>query len=70
MCDAMDEAQREKVRRFFAEALVRDPQDRSAFLNGVCGTDSRVIAEVESLLAHYSDAERSHFPGLAPDSDR
>ena len=66
--DAMDEAQQEKVQRFFAEALERDPQDRSAFLTGVCGTDSEVLVEVESLLAHHSAAERSRFPGQLPES--
>ena len=67
--DAMDEAQREMVRRLFIEALERDPLDRSDFLKGVCGADNEVFVEVESLLAHHREAEGSRFSWWYPGID-
>ena len=64
----MDEAQREMVRRLFIEALERDPQDRSAFLKGVCDADGEVMVEVESLLAHHRAAERARHSWRHPES--
>jgi serine/threonine-protein kinase len=41
-----------EIDRLFAAALERDPAERPAFLNDVCGGDQQLRAEVESLLAH------------------
>ena len=64
----MDKAQRETVQRLFVKALARDPLDRPAFLKGVCGTDSELRAEIESLLAHQSRAEQTRFLWSPPES--
>src|SRR5262249_3637487 len=42
----------QKIDSVLAEALGRDPEERSSFLDTACGDDSDLRREVESLLAH------------------
>jgi serine/threonine protein kinase/tetratricopeptide (TPR) repeat protein len=42
----------QEIDRIFAEALEREPGERAIFLDGACGGDEQLRAEVESLLAH------------------
>ena len=45
------------IKRIFAEALnLRTAEERAAYLNGACGDDAALRAEVESLLEAHEDA--------------
>jgi serine/threonine protein kinase/Tol biopolymer transport system component len=45
------------VRAIFTEAIGKEtPQEQAAYLNAACGSDSRLRAEVESLVAAHRDA--------------
>jgi serine/threonine-protein kinase len=46
----------ERAKDIIADALARPPESRGAFLDGVCGGDLELRAEVDSLLAHAVDA--------------
>ncbi|MHC4472392.1 MAG: WD40 domain-containing protein [Planctomycetota bacterium] len=46
----MSEPPRERVKEIHALALEKDPSERSAFLDSVCGEDHALREEVESLL--------------------
>ena len=46
----------EKVKGIVGDALDREPSRRIAFLDGVCGTNTTLRAEVESLVAAYEKA--------------
>ncbi len=47
------------VKSIFAEALEKtDAQEQAAYLEGVCGRDTALRAEVESLLISYDQAKR------------
>src|ERR1041384_525317 len=41
----------QKVEELFHAALARDSKERSAFLDGACGSDTALRREVDSLLA-------------------
>jgi serine/threonine protein kinase/Flp pilus assembly protein TadD len=50
----------------FAEALEkRDPQERAAFLDQVCGDDPALRAGVEALLSAYDEGEFLECPALS-----
>ena len=46
-----------KIKEIVGAALEREPSERPAFLNGVCGVDKSLRAEVESLLSAYESAD-------------
>ena len=46
-----------RIQTLFDEALGKDADKRSEFLNQACGDDRQLLAEVESLLAHFPSAE-------------
>ena len=48
-----------RVEEIVHAALERAPAERSAFVREACGNDERLRAEVESLLANASVAEKS-----------
>lgn len=48
----------QKVQRICHEALEHRPEARAQFLDDVCGPDSEIRREVESLLAVAEQAER------------
>jgi serine/threonine-protein kinase len=39
-----------QIKQVFGEALLREPSQRTAFLNEACGDDDDLRVEVESLL--------------------
>ena len=43
-----------RVREVFLQAVELDPNQRAAFVREVCGTDSRLRHEVETLLDHHA----------------
>lgn len=45
------------IGRLFDGALERAPEERAAWLEHACGADGGLRAEVEKLLANYSDSE-------------
>jgi serine/threonine protein kinase len=45
-----------KIKEIVAEALEREPSERSAFLDQACSQHGELRAEVESLLAAHADA--------------
>nr|MBA3442379.1 serine/threonine protein kinase [Pyrinomonadaceae bacterium] len=47
----------QRIGRLFDEALERAPEQRTAWLEQVCGKDAGLRAEVEKLLANHSDSE-------------
>ena len=47
----------QRVKELLNEALEREPEERAAFLEERCGTDSDLRSEVDSLLASYNDAD-------------
>jgi serine/threonine protein kinase/Tol biopolymer transport system component len=63
-----DATSRSRVRDLFSRALDLDPPLRDAFLREACGGDSRLYAEVSSLLAAHAEAgsvaEGSPFAAL------
>src|SRR5881296_28607 len=57
---------RSRVKHIFQAALERAPEERAPFLQATCAGDTRLRAEVESLLAAHRQA--GHFaerPALA-----
>ena len=54
----MDSGRWEDIDRLFHEALSVPSDERVAFLNAACGTNTLLRREVESLIAHESGAER------------
>jgi WD40 repeat protein/tRNA A-37 threonylcarbamoyl transferase component Bud32/tetratricopeptide (TPR) repeat protein len=57
----MDPDRSGQVYRLFEAALRCDPADRGALLDGGCGGDAEVRAEVERLLAEDERASRDRF---------
>src|SRR5262245_57553494 len=58
------------VKSIFGKALeLSTPEDRAAYLDQACGGDSRLRAEVESLLHAQADAA-SFFKAAIPPPDR
>src|SRR5262249_25655511 len=47
----------EQVEQLYHSALERDVSQRAAFLNAACAGDDSLRREVESLLAHQTEAE-------------
>ena len=47
----------EQVKEILASALERDPLQRSGFVREACGEDAALLADVESLLSHYDQAD-------------
>ena len=45
-----------KLKEAFAGALERSAEERHAYLDAVCGEDSSMRAELESLLAAYENS--------------
>jgi serine/threonine protein kinase len=52
----MSESTWERAKELFEAALERRPQERSAFLDGACGDNGRLRAEVDQLLSAHEDA--------------
>ncbi|MBA3357344.1 MAG: protein kinase [Pyrinomonadaceae bacterium] len=48
----------QRIGRFFDEALDLAPEQRAAWLAEACGTDTRLRAEVENLLANHAESEK------------
>ena len=63
----------QQVKQLFQAALDREPPERAAYVREVCGDDTELAAEVESLLAAHdragSFAERPAIAKVAPVSD-
>ena len=47
----------QRIREIFDSALRQEPEERQKFVNGACGDDKTLLAEVESLLASHDGAE-------------
>jgi serine/threonine protein kinase/tetratricopeptide (TPR) repeat protein len=47
----------DQVREILATALEMRPEERTAFVRHVCGSNQALFAEVESLLAHHDQAD-------------
>lgn len=65
----------EQVNEILALALEQSPAERGAFVRRACSGDEELLAEVESLIAHSSDADTlledspfAQFLSLQPDS--
>jgi serine/threonine protein kinase/tetratricopeptide (TPR) repeat protein len=65
----------EQVKEILALALERSPADRVTFVREACGDDGALRDEVESLMAHSTDADSlledspvAHFLSFQPDS--
>ena len=46
----------ERTKQILEEALRIAPEQQPAYLDLVCGSDSELRAEVESLIASYTEA--------------
>lgn len=55
-----------EVDRLLDEAILRSPEERTAFLDSACGADDELRREVESLLAAHQKAEEKflNLPAL------
>ena len=53
----MDPDRWRRINDLFHAALDREPAERGDFLRSACGDDSRLIAEVESLLQSHEQAD-------------
>ena len=51
----------EVAKRLLLQALAQPAETRPVFLAEACAGDAALYAEIESLLAHHADAERSAF---------
>lgn len=65
----------EQVKEILALALERSPAERGTFVREACGDDGALRDEVESLMAHSTDADSlledspvAHFLSFQPDS--
>ena len=58
----MDPERWQRVGELFHRALEHGPEDRSRFLDGACGGDAGLRAEVDSLLAHHEDGAPPAVP--------
>ena len=58
----MDPERWRRVGELFHRALEHGPEDRSRFLDGACGGDAALRAEVDSLLAHHDDGAPPAVP--------
>src|SRR5579863_7161833 len=65
----------EQVKEILALALERSPAERVTFVRDACGDDGALRDEVESLMAHSTDADSlledspvAHFLSFQPDS--
>jgi eukaryotic-like serine/threonine-protein kinase len=47
----------QRVQELFEEALSREPAERAAYLDDVCGDDTELREEVKSLLSHHEQAD-------------
>src|SRR5262245_50274029 len=59
----MTPERRERVWDLFDRAAALPPDERAAFLDGACGGDAEIRAEVESLLAHDVESTTEHGGG-------
>jgi serine/threonine protein kinase/WD40 repeat protein len=56
----------QQIEKIYHEALQRKPDERSAFLDEVCGSDQALRKQIESLLTHEGEAEDFiEMPALA-----
>jgi eukaryotic-like serine/threonine-protein kinase len=55
----------QKVKEILGAALEREPAERAPFLQGACGHDKSLRAEVESLLSAYQKSVELSEPALA-----
>jgi eukaryotic-like serine/threonine-protein kinase len=53
------------VKKIFLEVCERPPEGQRAFLDGACGGDAALRAEVESLLAFHSNSPSTRRDGVA-----
>jgi len=54
----------ERVKELFDAALERDPADRDRFLSCVCGTDTSLREEIDSLLAAHARSDGLSLPAI------
>src|SRR5947207_13607577 len=57
----------ERTKQILEEALRIAPEQRPAYLDWVCGTDSEMRAEVESLIASHAEAGSEFLAAAAPE---
>src|SRR5437762_8834773 len=57
----------ERTKQILEEALRIAPEQRPAYLDLVCGTDSEMRAEVESLIASHAEAGSEFLAAAAPE---
>ena len=57
----------ERTKQILEEALRIAPEQRPAYLDLVCGADSELRAEVESLIASYTEAGSEFLAAAAPE---
>ncbi len=53
----MTNEQWQKMREVFDSALRRKPEERRKFVHEACGEDKTLLAEVESLLSSFDNAD-------------
>src|SRR5271166_5530412 len=58
----------DRIQSIFLQAIDRRPEERSAFLDGVCEGDLDIRREVESLLAHDDSASDAQIAGALQDT--
>ncbi len=56
-----------RVQEVFARAIELEPDRRAEFLDGACGQDDDLRAEVDSMVAVYAQAESSSTADPAPE---
>ena len=63
----MSTERRERTKQILEEALRIAPEQRPAYLDLVCGADSELRAEVESLIASHEEAGSQFLGAAAPE---
>ncbi len=53
----MSQVSQHNVKEIFAEVLEKPTDERSSFLDAACGSDTKLRADVEELLAAHDDAD-------------
>ncbi len=53
----MSQVSQHSVKEIFGEAIEKPQGERSAFLDAACGSDTKLRADVEELLAAHDNAE-------------
>jgi hypothetical protein len=53
----MDPQRWQEIEKLYHSVLAREPAERATFLKEACAGDSAMLREIESLLAHQTEAE-------------